>query len=210
MFTRKPRNPDETSTTKPPERKKRNWLKISLIANAVLLIAVGAYAATAAVVHQSDTNPNFCASCHVMQSKVTSYYTSGNLDNAHAAAGVMCKDCHDYPLDAEIAAGVNYVTGNYVRDENGELPQRDFGDEICTQCHISLEHVALSTDFLFRNPHGTEMGVFTCNTCHISHGEQIDYCSECHDNGGQRMIGDTTPRSELIGIPADMRWMFDQ
>ena len=29
-----------------------------------------------------------------------------------------------------------------------------------------------------------------CLQCHISHGEQVDYCSSCHENGGQRMIED--------------------
>jgi len=181
--------------------KKRDWLKISFFANIALIIVLGSYAGVSTVVHQSDTNPNFCGSCHVMQSHVTSYFTSGNLDSAHAEAGVLCKDCHDYPLSEEIRAGVAFLSGNYVVDENGELLRRDFGDEICTQCHISLENVALSTDFLYYNPHGTRMGTFTCNTCHISHGEQIDYCSGCHENGGQRMLGDETPREEVLGRP---------
>jgi hypothetical protein len=39
-----------------------------------------------------------------------------------------------------------------------------------------------------------------CNTCHISHGQQIDFCSQCHDNGGQRMIGaPIKPRGTISG-----------
>ncbi|MFN8529815.1 MAG: cytochrome c3 family protein [Anaerolineae bacterium] len=201
MFKRKPKNQNAAETSVPSVRKRRDWLKISLVLNIAFIIVVGTVGAVSAVVYQSDTNPNFCGSCHLMQSHVTSYYTSGNLDNVHQQAGVECKDCHDYPLQEEISAGINYLTSSYVVDDNGELLKRDFGDEICTQCHVSLENVARSTDFLYYNPHGTRMGTFACSTCHISHGEQIDYCSGCHTNGGQRMLGDDTPRAEVLGRP---------
>ncbi len=204
MFKRKPKTQDETDSGAPSGRTKSHWLKIAFLANLPQLVIVALVAGSAFVVHLSDTDPNFCGTCHVMQAHVTSYFTSGNLDNVHQQSGVLCKDCHDYPLDQEIKAGVDYLTNNYVVDDTGELARRDFGDEICTQCHISMEHVAVQTDFLRFNPHNSGMGEFTCNTCHLSHGEQIDYCSECHINGGQRMIGDTTPRQEQLGefLPA--------
>ena len=200
MFKRRPKTNDEMSATDVTPRKKINWFKVSIFGYIVILVVVLIGAASAVVIHASNTDPNFCGSCHVMQSHVTSYSNSGNLDNFHAQAGVLCKDCHDYPLSAEITGGVNYLTSNYVTDENGELLRRDFGNEICTRCHISMEHVAVSTDFLYRNPHdAADMGAYTCNQCHLSHAAQIDFCSECHDNGGQRMLGDATPREELLG-----------
>ncbi len=170
-------------------RKAANWLRISAIANIILVVVIAASAGTLVALHQSDTNPNFCATCHLMDSHVTSYLTSNNLDNIHAQSGVQCKDCHDYPLPAEISSGIKYVIGNYEVDENGDLPKRDFGDEICTQCHISLDHVAEKTADLDRNPHDSHNGELACKTCHVAHGEQIDYCSQCHDNGGQQMFG---------------------
>jgi len=201
MFRRKPKPQDEKNSASPSPWKTRRLLGVSIFVYiAILVVAVGV-SASAVVIHESDTNPSFCGTCHIMEPNVTSYLTSDNLDHVHSQAGVLCKDCHDYPLAEEIRAGVNFLTGNYVLNETGELPQRDFGDEICTQCHVSLENVARSTDFLYYNPHDTRMGTFTCNTCHVSHGEQIDYCSECHTNGGQRMIGDTTPRAEQLGEP---------
>lgn len=202
MFKRKSKTANEENTTTAAEPKRRNWLPIMIAANIVLVIGIAVFAGSAVVIHQSDTNPEFCASCHIMQPNVTSYLTSNNLDNVHAEAGVMCKDCHsDYQIPQEIEGAVNFLTGSYIVDENGELPQRTFGDQICTQCHISREYMERATDFLFYNPHGTLMGVFECSTCHISHGEQRDYCSECHTNGGQRMIGDDTPREEVLGKP---------
>jgi hypothetical protein len=138
MFKKKPKNQDETDANPTKlKQKKHNWLKISVFANVAFLVIIGVASASGVVIHESDTNPNFCGSCHIMESHVTSYLTSDNLDNAHAQAGVECKDCHDYPVPAEIEAGIKYVTGDYVVDEDGELLQRDFGDEIRTQCHIS-------------------------------------------------------------------------
>jgi hypothetical protein len=204
MFKRKPKTPDETNPPSLPARKRTNWLRISIFANIAILIVVAGVSGAAVILHQSDTDPNFCATCHIMQPNVTSYLTGDNLDHVHYEAGVQCKECHsDYGIPEEVASGIRFVTNDYELDENGVLAKRDFGDEICTQCHVSLAHVAVQTDFLYYNPHGTRMGTFPCNTCHLSHGEQIDYCSECHTNGGQRMIGDTTPREEVLGEPVN-------
>ncbi len=200
MFKRKPKTAGEEDAPGQAGRKKPNWLKLSIYANVAVLVIVVMVAAGGVVMHQSDTNPNFCGLCHVMQPNVTSYLTSSNLDHVHEQAGVQCKDCHDYPLSAEISSGFNYLIGNYTVGANGELTQRKFDDTMCTQCHISEEHVAQLTDFLHRNPHDSHNGYLPCNTCHVSHGEQIDYCSQCHDNGGQRMIGEEiTPRGTLGG-----------
>jgi hypothetical protein len=187
MFKRKPKpTPDAGAPAGP---RKTNWLKISLFAN-IALVAVAAVAlAGMAVIRQSDTNPSFCGTCHLMQSNVTSYLTSTNLDNVHQQAGVQCKGCHDYPLSAEIKSGIDFVTGNYTVDKAGALKPVKFDDAMCTQCHISLDHVAQLTDYLPRNPHNSHNGALPCNTCHVSHGQQIDYCAQCHDNGGQRLVG---------------------
>ncbi len=200
MFKRK----SGTSVTAELTDRSRRWNKftISVAINVLLLLIIAGLVSASAIIHQTNTNPNFCAGCHVMRPNVESYLTSNHLDHVHAEAGVMCKDCHsDYSLLDEIRAGLNFLTGNYVVNADGTLPKRDFEDDICTQCHGGMERVARSTDFLARNPHNSGMGTFTCDTCHVSHGAQIDYCSQCHSNGGQRMIEDNSPRRELIGMP---------
>lgn len=183
-----------------PRKKRRRWLAvISILANVVLIVAAVGLASGAAVLHETDTNPNFCANCHIMQPNVDSYLTSNHLDHVHAEAGVQCKDCHsDYSIPDEIVSGIHYLTGDYELDEDGLLPKREFDDSICTQCHVSLENVAQQTDFLYYNPHTTTMGSFTCNTCHQSHGDQFDQCNVCHYNGDQRMIENTEPRPEQL------------
>jgi fumarate reductase flavoprotein subunit len=173
-------------------KKPTNWLKVSLYAN-VALVAVGAIAlAATAVLHESDTNATFCATCHLMQDHVDSYLTSSNLDHVHAEAGVECKQCHfDYSVADEIVSGINYVTGNYeIRSAtDARLPRRDFGNELCLKCHVSQLNVAMQTDYLEFNPHASHEEDLECSDCHISHGKQLDKCGGCHFDSDQRLIG---------------------
>jgi hypothetical protein len=192
MFKRKPKEQTETEP-QPRVKKLPNWLKISIFANVAFLAVAAAVFSGMAIIHQSDTNPLFCASCHNMQRHVDSYMNGTTMDAVHAKANVMCKDCHDYGIPAEIDSGIKFITGNY--DES--MPRRKFSQDMCTKCHISLEYHADRTDFLKRNPHFSHWPDLQCTTCHISHGEQIDYCSQCHDNGGQRLTGgEIIPRAE--------------
>jgi nitrate/TMAO reductase-like tetraheme cytochrome c subunit len=172
--------------------KKQIWIIVGIV---ILFVIVAGGTTGGYLIHQSNTNPEFCATCHIMGKNVTSYLTSNNLDNVHAQANVECKDCHNYPVSSEISSGINYVLGNYKVNKEGQLLPVSYDDDLCFKCHISYDHVALSTDLLHRNPHKNHNGELECKTCHISHGEQIDYCSTCHDNGGQRMDGDKTART---------------
>ncbi len=174
----------------PQEKKPRKGLW-ALSGAALGLIGVSLFFLMVAggfgVDHISRTNPYFCATCHNMQAHVTSYTTSNHLDHAHMQAGVGCKQCHsNYGIPEETASIVNYVSGNY----SVPFAKIKVKDEMCLQCHISNAHVAQKTDFLARNPHQNHNIGLRCTACHISHGEQVDYCSSCHENGGQRMIED--------------------
>lgn len=176
-------------------RKLGVWAIIGIVAAALVVVggASGGY-----LIHLSNTSPEFCATCHIMDKNVTSYLTSNDLDNLHLQAGVQCKECHDYPVPAEISSGIKFVLGNYTVDADGALLPVKYEDDMCLQCHISKEFVAESTDFLEKNPHNSHNGMLSCKTCHVSHGDQIDFCSQCHDNGGQRLIGeDRVPRGTI-------------
>lgn len=179
--------PAEIVTPKVKKSKKQVWTIVGIVAIVLVIVggATGGY-----LLHLSNTSPEFCATCHVMDKNVNSYLSSNDLDNIHNQADVQCKECHDYPIPAEITSGIRYITGNYTVGADGELLPVAYDDEMCLQCHISYEHMANSTDFLERNPHDSHNGQLECKTCHVSHGDQIDYCGTCHDNGGQRIIGE--------------------
>ena len=166
---------------------KKTWTTLIIILAGLIVVggAAGGY-----MIHLSNTSPQFCATCHLMDRNVTSYLTSNDLDNVHYQAGVQCKECHDYKVPQEIASGIRFVTGNYTVDDNGDLMAVKYDNDMCFQCHISYDHLAVSTDYLEKNPHNNHNGELKCNTCHVSHGDQIDYCSSCHDNGNQRLIGE--------------------
>lgn len=181
----------KSKTSQPTDSHACRWRRILLAANVGLVLVIAVGVSALAIIHESDTNPNLCRTCHLMEAHVDSYLTSNNLDHVHEQAGVECKECHNYPVEAEIASAIKYITGDYdvVSASNPELIRRTFDDAMCLKCHISYEHIANQTDYLERNPHLSHWPSPACRTCHVSHGEQIDYCAECHDNGGQRLVG---------------------
>ena len=181
------KGPAEQKNKPKKNPKKAVWTIIGIVILALVVIgaAGGGY-----MIHLSDTSPEFCGTCHIMQPNVTSYLTGNNLDNIHKQANVGCKQCHDYPVDAEVTSGLKYVVGDYTVGDDGKLLPVTYNNDMCLKCHISYDNVAKKTDFLARNPHKNHNGELPCKTCHISHGKQINYCSRCHDNGKQRMIGE--------------------
>ena len=179
--------------TTPPRKKAVPRVSFALIALILVLVLNFSVAAGWAVDHESRTNPEFCSNCHIMNRYVQTYQAENYMASIHREANVGCKDCHsNYSIGDELTSGFNYLTGNY--DE--VLIPRKFDDEMCTQCHISLEYHAARTDFLTRNPHMSHWPELRCTNCHISHDDQVNYCSRCHENGGQRMTGEPiTPRA---------------
>lgn len=189
MVDKTKKNLAEKETQKVKKSQKQGWTIVGIfmvvLAITVVGIGTGGY-----MVHLSNTSPEFCASCHIMEKNVSSYLSSNDMDNVHAQAKVQCKDCHDYSIPAEISSGIKYITGNYSVNSKGELLPVSYSDEMCLKCHISEEYMARATDFLHRNPHKSHNDHLDCKVCHISHGDQIDYCGTCHDNGGQRITGE--------------------
>ena len=194
--------PVKNEAVKPTVKKGANWLKISIIANIVLIIAAVGGLIALELLHQSDTNPKFCATCHIMAKNVDSYLTGTNLDHVHELAGVQCKQCHNYPVSAEIASGIKFITGNYEVGADGQLAKRKYDDSMCLKCHISYDFVSARTEDLDKNPHNSHLGQLPCSTCHVSHGEQVDYCAQCHDHGDQEMIkAPDAPKTEATPKP---------
>jgi hypothetical protein len=181
--------------TKKKNKKKRVWTVIGIV---VLFLIITGGVGAGYLIHLSNSSPQFCSTCHIMDFNVNSYLTSNDMDNIHYQAGVECKECHDYPVKAEVTSGIKFLVGDYTVDAEGKLLPVSYDNTMCFKCHISYQHVAYSTDFLAKNPHKSHNGELACKTCHVSHGAQIDYCSQCHENGDQRMIGGRfTPRGTI-------------
>ena len=167
-----------------PGTSKIGWFCVGAVVISVGLLLAGA---GFTVDHISRTNPKFCATCHNMNHHVESYMDSNHMDHLHQQANVHCKDCHfDYSIKDELQSALHFITGDYEK-----IPNRiKVEDDMCLECHVSWDHLASATDFLERNPHLSHWPELRCNSCHLSHDDQVDYCSRCHENGGQRMIED--------------------
>ena len=170
----------------------RAWLA------SVALISLNlAAVATLSADNYIRAHPDLCGVCHIMRDHVESYLTGDRMDNVHMRAGVGCLDCHtDYTLAREIASVWRYATGDHAPMLGG----RTFDQAMCTRCHISLAYHADRTDYQVRNPHLSHWPDLACGDCHLSHADQIDFCSNCHDNGSQRLTGG------LIAPRADNPW----
>jgi len=152
---------------------------------AASVLAVLAGASIAAERHLSR-EPEGCVACHAMRPYVASYRTGRDLDAAHARASVACTGCHQgYSLPVRVTTAALYATGAV------DAPKRKrYDDAMCNRCHVSLRHQAGHTDLLVRNPHQSHWPELGCADCHLAHARQVDFCGQCHDNGGQRMTGD--------------------
>ncbi len=126
MFkSKKGKNPQVTSeseenlseTPKQKTKKKVNWLKVSIIVNGLIIVGVGVALGAMAVLHQSDTNPQFCGTCHNMDSYVESYTSSKNMDNVPCPGRCTVQAMSQCLWDSRRnRIRYKFITGNYDKD----------------------------------------------------------------------------------------------
>lgn len=141
----------------------------------LVLIGIGGMA----VMAKNSDKPEFCTSCHNMQSYYDSWHDSNFLAKKHADANVTCHDCHQASIVQQAEEGVKYVTGSYETP----MEKRKFPNEFCIKCH-NMDEVKEKTNFEFKgkkaNPHDAHVGDQDCNECHSMHQESKLSCTECH------------------------------
>jgi cytochrome c nitrite reductase small subunit len=125
--------------------------------------------------------PQFCATCHIMQPYLESWVSSDYGAYAHALEGVTCLDCHEPTTQQQVDELVVYMQGDFMVP----LEERQFGTQFCFDCHEANEHtryeevVQLTADMEL-NPHESHLGELECEVCHKMHGASEDYCANCH------------------------------
>jgi cytochrome c nitrite reductase small subunit len=127
--------------------------------------------------------PEFCATCHIMEPYLESWQESDYGAHAHATQDVTCLDCHVPTLDQQVNELVVYMQGDFTVP----LEELQVSDEFCYDCHVDNEHssyeevVQLTAD-LELNPHDSHLiGELECDICHNMHRASEDLCAECHD-----------------------------
>ncbi len=149
---------------------------------AVLLGMVVVGGVGAAGLWQYHEQPEFCATCHLMDSYLESWQASDLGANAHAEYDVACLDCHEPTLEQQIDELMVYIQGDY------EVPLKDlkYPMESCLACHEHesygqiIEMTAYLEEEAGANPHLSHYGEMECRVCHKMHEESEDYCAQCH------------------------------
>jgi cytochrome c nitrite reductase small subunit len=131
---------------------------------------------------QYHEQPQFCATCHIMDPYLESWQASDYGAAAHAEQGVTCLNCHEPTTQQQVDELVAYVQGDFTVP----LEERQFSDDFCFDCHEPNEHtsreeVVQRTAGLEINPHDSHLGEMECGTCHKMHGPSEDYCAQCHE-----------------------------
>jgi nitrate/TMAO reductase-like tetraheme cytochrome c subunit len=126
--------------------------------------------------------PQFCATCHIMDPYLASWENSDYGAHAHAAEDVTCLECHEPTTEQQINELVVYLQGDFTVP----LLEREFGNEFCFDCHLPNEHtsydevIQLTAGFEL-NPHSSHLvDQLDCNLCHKMHETSEDYCGYCH------------------------------
>jgi cytochrome c nitrite reductase small subunit len=126
--------------------------------------------------------PQFCATCHIMEPYLESWQASDYGAAAHAEQGVTCLDCHEPTTQQQVDELVTYVEGDFTVP----LEERQFPDDFCFDCHLPNEHTSYDeviqlTAGMELNPHDSpHLGELDCGLCHNMHRTSEDLCAQCH------------------------------
>ncbi len=180
-------------------KKRTVWL----IVGAVVVVLGGGGGIAAWEYHEQ---PQFCGTCHIMDTYLESWESPELLAGAHAEAGIECLECHVPTIQQQIEEVVKTITKDY----EDPLEQRQFEKEWCFQCHEHGSYAALierTSDYEYLgvqvinphavtidlsivesrvSPHETEGDAPECYRCHEMHGESegesasLTYCFGCH------------------------------
>jgi nitrate/TMAO reductase-like tetraheme cytochrome c subunit len=146
--------------------------KVICVLLVLAFIAMGGMAVVA-------NKPEFCASCHNMQSYYKSWHEGDLLAKKHADANVSCHDCHQASLAQKMDEGIKQITGDYEEP----MEKRQYANDFCTKCH-DMGKVKAKTVFTNNeaevNPHDSHLGEQDCNTCHTMHQPSKLDCTRCH------------------------------
>jgi len=153
--------------------------RIVVIAVVLGVVVIGGVGAVGLWTYHEQ--PQFCATCHIMQPYLDSLQASDFGAYAHAVEDVACLDCHEPTVQQQVDELVVYMQGDFAVP----LEERQFQNEFCFDCHLPNEHTSYEqviqlTAELELNPHDSHLGELDCDLCHKMHGLSEDYCAQCH------------------------------
>jgi len=152
-------------------KKRKTWIAAGI---ALVVIAAGGVG-----LWEYHEQPQFCATCHVMEPYLESWEHNSLLANTHAQEDIDCLECHEPTIQQQVNELVAFVTNDY------EVPLKELKvpQEECLACHEhgSYDELVEATAYMERNPHDSHYGEMECRLCHKMHKPSVDYCSQCHE-----------------------------
>lgn len=181
-------------------RHSRKWLAIgSLAFLAAIVITIGLLA--------WSSTPQFCASCHLMETRYVSWRNSDH------AMTTNCLSCHAEPgwrgeMKAHIA-GARYLYAYVSGRISGPILMAEVPNANCSKCHPdetlteypgpnevhhTYHNLHLERGMRCTNCHGglahatmlpvkARSAMALCETCHANRSEPIRSCHRCHPFG---------------------------
>jgi nitrate/TMAO reductase-like tetraheme cytochrome c subunit len=158
------------------------WLVLGVVAAVLVLGGVAAWGALT-----YTASPDFCASCHLMETRHVSWRRSAHSDRA------TCIECHSEPGPwGELKAHLNGTRYLYVMltgEKSGAILRADVPSATCTQCHPAADLPERAGAVTIR--HGRHLGRgIECIACHagLVHGSlhprgapvALSVCAGCH------------------------------
>jgi nitrate/TMAO reductase-like tetraheme cytochrome c subunit len=163
-------------------RSRAVWLALGVAGIVVVLVGLAVWGAVA-----YTARPDFCAGCHVMQTRYVSWKRS-----PHSAAAT-CIQCHSEPgLIGEMKAhlnGARYLWVILTGEKSGAILRAAVSSATCAQCHPA-QRLPQATATL-RIDHAVHLARdIACAQCHAGlvhsslYGRQVrpalETCDRCH------------------------------
>ena len=200
--------PENDGSKKQTKKKKGVGFKILIVVVVVIVVIAGGGGIAYGVFH---SNPKFCNFiCHTpMDPYVESFLENKSInpmqaDNTaplsvtnhkNSDKKLVCLDCHQDGLDAQIREGLAWISGNYELPLDLRIiykqPKEDSTDrsglDFCLrpECHegvASYDDLKKITADMERNPHNNHNGNQNCFVCHQTHEQSVMFCTQCHSD----------------------------
>lgn len=161
----------------PPRRRRwRLWLVVGL----------GVFGVVAAVALVVTGEPEFCASCHIMETRYVSWHRSAHEPTAD------CLDCHAEPgIVGEVVAHLNGLRYLWVKLTGGPatvILRGEVAEGTCIQCHDIEDLPTESEGVPIAHDAHVDLDV-ECEECHNAFHDDLgggslraglDNCDDCH------------------------------
>lgn len=167
------------------------WATLLVVAGVLLVVGVGTWGVVA-----YTARPQFCASCHVMQTRHVSWQRSAHVNAA------TCIQCHAEPGPwGEVKAhldGARYLYVMLTGEKSGPILRGEVEAASCLACHPRERLADRSRNHEIRHDTHLARGL-DCMACHagLVHGSlrgesvrpAMEGCAECHERRGAVALG---------------------